>query len=113
MLSYFAYVILRGGMKDEEQRARISAVYNIFAFALMFPLIMILPRMVDSLHPGAGGNPAFKRYDTDNMMKLVFYPAVAGWIMLGLWLTNLKVRIRLAGFDDTPRFDHSQSPIPE
>ena len=109
MLSYFAYTILRGGMKDEEQRARISAVYNIFAFALMFPLIMVLPRMVDSLHPGAGGNPAFKRYDTDNTMKLVFYPAVLGWILLGLWLTNLKVRIRLAVFEEAPRFDFQQS----
>ncbi len=76
MLTYFAYIILRGGMKDEEKRARISAVYNIFAFALMFPLLFILPRMVDSLHPGAGGNPGFNSYDLDNHMRLVFYPAM-------------------------------------
>ncbi len=101
MLSYFAYIILRGGMKDEEKRARIAAVYNIFVFALMFPLIFILPRMVDSLHPGAGGNPAFKQYDLDNNMRLVFYPAVIGWYLLGLWIARLKVRIRIAGERDT------------
>jgi heme exporter protein C len=97
MLTYFAYIILRGGMKDEEKRARISAVYNIFAFAMMIPLLFILPRMVDSLHPGAGGNPAFKQYDLDNNMRIVFYPAVVGWFLLGLWLTHIKVRIRAAG----------------
>ena len=94
MLTYFAYLILRGGIKDEEKRARIAAVYNIFAFALMIPLLFILPRMVDSLHPGAGGNPGFNAYDLDNTMRMVFYPAVIGWILLGLWLSNLAIRYR-------------------
>ena len=105
MLTYFAYIILRGGMKDEEKRARISAVYNIFAFAMMIPLLFILPRMVDSLHPGAGGNPAFKQYDLDNNMRMVFYPAVVGWFLLGLWLTQIKVRIRAAGMQHEAQFD--------
>ena len=105
MLTYFAYIILRGGMKDEEKRARISAVYNIFAFAMMIPLLFILPRMVDSLHPGAGGNPAFKQYDLDNNMRKVFYPAVAGWFLLGLWLATIKVRIRNAGVQHEAQFD--------
>jgi len=78
MLIYFAYIILRGGLKDDEKRAKISAVYNIFAFAMLIPLIFVLPRMVDSLHPGNGGNPAFKQYDLDKYMRIVFYPAVAG-----------------------------------
>lgn len=95
MLIYFAYTILRGGIKDDEKKARISAVYNIFAFAMMVPLIFILPRMVDSLHPGNGGNPAFKQYDLDRNMRVVFYPAVVGWILLGLWIAQLKTRLGL------------------
>ncbi len=98
MLIYFAYLILRGGMKDDEKRARISAVYNIFAYAMMIPLLGVLPRMVDSLHPGNGGNPAFKQYDLDNNMKLVFYPAVIGWILLGVWIGSLKTRTELIKF---------------
>lgn len=98
MLSYFAYLILRGGIKDEEKRAKISSVYNIFAFALMIPLLGVLPRMVDSLHPGNGGNPAFGKYDLDNTMKLVFYPAAIGWILLGYWITTLHIRINLLIF---------------
>jgi len=93
MLIYFAYAILRGGLKDDEKKARISAVYNVFAFAMLIPLIFILPRMVDSLHPGAGGNPAFKQYDLDKNMRLVFYPAVVGWIMLSYWIASLKIRV--------------------
>ena len=95
MLIYFAYLILRGGMKDEEKRARISSVYNIFAYALMIPLLWVLPRMVDSLHPGNGGNPGFNSYDLDSNMRMVFYPAVIGWFLLGLWMATLSIRLRL------------------
>jgi heme exporter protein C len=95
MLTYFAYWVLRSGIKDEDKRAKISAVYNIFIFALMIPLIFILPRMVDSLHPGNGGNPAFSNYDLDSRMRLVFYPAVLGWILMGFWLSALLRRIML------------------
>lgn len=98
MLIYFAYVILRGGIKDEEKRAKISAVYNIFAFALMIPLLFILPRLTDSLHPGNGGNPGFNAYDLDNDMRKVFYPAIIGWIMLGVWITTLRARYKLVIF---------------
>lgn len=95
MLIYFAYLILRGGLSDEEKRAKISAVYNIFAFALMIPLIWVLPRMVDSLHPGNGGNPGFNAYDLDARMRGVFYPAVIGWFLLGLWISTLIIRVEL------------------
>lgn len=95
MLIYFAYLILRGGLNDEEKRAKISAVYNIFAFALMIPLIWVLPRMVDSLHPGNGGNPGFNAYDLDARMRGVFYPAVIGWFLLGLWISTLIIRTEL------------------
>ena len=86
---------MRSGIKDEEKRAKISAVYNVFAFAMMIPLIFILPRMVDSLHPGNGGNPAFAKYDLDKYMRMVFYVAVPGWILMGVWIATLKIRPEL------------------
>lgn len=93
MLIYLAYMVLRGSMDDEQKRARISAVYNIFAFVLLIVFIGILPRMTDSLHPGNGGNPGFNNYDLDNNMKLVFYPAVIGWVLLGFWIANIRIRL--------------------
>ena len=94
MLVYAAYFLLRGSMDDEQKRARISAVYNIFAFAMMVVFIIILPRMTDSLHPGKGGNPGFSSYDLDHRLRLVFYPAILGWTLLGVWLIQLRIRIR-------------------
>lgn len=95
MLIYFAFLVLRGGIKDEEKRAKLSAVYNIFSFCMMIPLLWILPRMVDSLHPGNGGNPGFSSYDLDSNMRPVFYSAVIGWICMGLWLSKIHIRIQL------------------
>ncbi len=94
MLVYFAYLLLRGSLDDEHKRARISAVYSIFAYSLMLVFIMILPRLTDSLHPGNGGNPGFGTYDLDNTMRLVFYPAVIGWMLLATWILNIRIRIR-------------------
>jgi heme exporter protein C len=93
LLIYFAYLVLRGSVQDIDGRARISAVYNIFAFALLFPSIWIIPRLLDSLHPGGQGNPALNPKDIDARMRLVFYPAVVGWTLLGVWITTLKVRL--------------------
>ncbi len=95
MLIYLAYWVLRGSFRDDQQRARISAVYNIFAFAAFIPLTIILPRLAsNSLHPGNGANPGFKIYDSDHQMKLVFYPAVIGMILLGYWISTLRIRYR-------------------
>ncbi len=92
LLVYLAYFVLRGSLENEEQRGRLSAVYNIFAFAAMIPLIFIIPRMTDSMHPGNGGNPGFNAYDLDSRMRMVFYPAVIGWFLIGLWIVSLRVR---------------------
>ncbi len=94
LMIYLAYFVLRGSFENPEQRGRISAVYNIFAFAALIPLLFILPRLTDSLHPGNGGNPGFNAYDLDNRLRLVFYPAVLGWSMLGIWVATLRVRLR-------------------
>jgi heme exporter protein C len=95
MLIYSAYFVLRGSFEDEQKKARLSAVYNIFAFAAFMPLVWILPRLTDSLHPGNGGNPAFGKYDMDSAMRIVFYPAVIAWTLLGFWIGTLRIRVNL------------------
>ena len=96
LLIYGAYLVLRSSIQDTDKRARVSAVYNIFAFAFLFPSIWIIPRLLPSLHPGAadgeGGNPALDGRDMDARMRAVFYPAVIGWTLLGVWIATLKIR---------------------
>ena len=93
VLAYLAYMILRSSLPEQQQRGRISAVYNIFAYVLLIVFLLILPRMTDSLHPGSGGNPAFSQYDLDDTMRKVFYPAVIGWTLLAAWICSLKYRL--------------------
>jgi heme exporter protein C len=90
---YFAYFILRGAFEDEEKKARISAVYSVFAFMTLVPLLYVVPKLApDSLHPGNGTNIAFGTQDLDNTMRMVFYPASIGWILLGIWIATLVNR---------------------
>ncbi len=93
LLIYLAYFVLRSSFDDLDKRARIAAIYNIFAFATLIPLLYIVPRMFDSLHPGMGGNPAFSKLDLDNTMRMVFYPAIIGWILIGIWMADIASRI--------------------
>ncbi|RQO31738.1 ABC transporter permease [Taibaiella sp. KBW10] len=93
LLIYFAYLALRGSVPDYDKKAKISAVYNVFAYFIMIPLIMILPRLTASLHPGNGGNPGFG--DLAAEMRPVFYTAVIGWFLLGIWIATLAIRFQL------------------
>ncbi len=101
VLIYLAYIVLRGSMTDFDKKARVSAVYNIFAYFIYIPLIMILPRLVQSLHPGGmegakgGGNPALGGGSLDDTMRIIFWPAVFGWLLLGIWISSLKIRLSL------------------
>jgi heme exporter protein C len=94
MLIYIAYAILRKSIEDPIRKAKVSAVYNVFAFFIYLAFIFVYPRLKDSLHPGNGGNPAFSNTDLDNRMRMLFYPAVIGWTILGFWLVSLKIRYK-------------------
>jgi heme exporter protein C len=93
-LIYLAYLVLRGSVADAHKRTRLAAIYNIFAFVLLVLFLFVVPRLnaVDSLHPGNGGNSPFSDLDLDNRLRMVFYPAVLGWILLAVWMFTLRDR---------------------
>jgi heme exporter protein C len=94
LLIYMAYFVLRSSIDDLDKKARVSAVYNIFAYTMLFPTLFILPRLYDSLHPGGEGNPAINQNDIDPIMRVVFWPAVLGWTLLAVWISTLFIRIQ-------------------
>jgi heme exporter protein C len=96
ILIYGAYFVLRSSIDEERLRARIAAVYNLFAVVTVPFLLYVLPRQMDSLHPGAEGSPAFSETDLAPAMRIVFYPAVIGFIALWWWIFNQRVRVRMA-----------------
>jgi len=92
LLIYCSYWILRSSITDIDTRARLSSVFNLFSFVALMILVMVIPRMTDSLHPGNGGNPAFGDEDLDNTLRTIFYPAIIAYTLLGLWIAQLSVR---------------------
>ncbi len=91
-LIYAAYFILRMSVENKDTRARLSAVYNILAYALLIPVLFILPNMSNTLHPGNDGNARFSSYDIDNTLRLVFYPAILGFTGAGVWLASIDIK---------------------
>lgn len=96
ILIYTAYLVLRSSMDEEQKRARISAVYAVFAFVLLIVFIGVLPRLSEgSIHPGKDGNPGLGLNGLDSTLRLVFYPAIAGWILTGVLIWKIRVRLNL------------------
>jgi heme exporter protein C len=91
-----AYFVLRGALDEERRRARLAAVYALFATVTLPFLTYVLPRRMESLHPGAEGNPAFSEMDIAPEMRWVFYSAVLGFFLLFGWIYTARVRMRRA-----------------
>lgn len=91
VLIYGGYVVLRSSVDQPRRRARLAAVYNLFALVTVPFLLYVLPRQMASLHPGAEGNPAFDEI-THPVMRLVFYPAILGFIGIFWWIYTQRVR---------------------
>ncbi|MDZ7715648.1 MAG: cytochrome c biogenesis protein CcsA [Balneolaceae bacterium] len=93
MMIYVAYFVLRMAFDNQEKRAKIAAVFNVFAATTIPFLLYIIPRQLPSLHPGAEGNPAFSEI-TAPELRYIFYPAVLGFIGLAIWLNNIMNRYK-------------------
>ena len=92
----YGYWLLQKSVNDDEKRARLAAVYNVFVFPLFLALIVVMPKLAQSsIHPGSGESVNFKSYNSTNNMEMVFYPAVIGWCLLFVWIAELRTRFRL------------------
>ncbi|NQW41957.1 MAG: cytochrome c biogenesis protein CcsA [Bacteroidetes bacterium] len=95
MCMYGGYWLLQKSIHDNEKRARLIAVFNIFIFPLFIALIYVMPKLATfSIHPGSGDTVNFKTYNKTNNMQMVFYPAVIGWSLLFVWIAELRIRIK-------------------
>lgn len=95
ILAYLAYFVLRGSLDEMHKRGRVAAVYNIFAFVMLIVFIGILPRIAaSSLHPSSTNDPGMTVTQMDDRLRSVFYPAAVGWILLGVWIMSIRIRVR-------------------
>lgn len=98
LLIYGAYFALRSSVEDEQKRARLSAVYSIFAFVTVPFLVFIIPRMVESLHPGAANDTnsgpllSAKNDAIDPVILVLYCVSLAAFTLLYFWMLSLTVR---------------------
>lgn len=85
LLLYGAYMTLRSSIEEEEQRAKVSAVYALFSFVSVPLLVFILPRLYFSLHPEPLINSSGK-IQMDPAMLYVLIAALIGCSGLYWWL---------------------------
>lgn len=92
LLIYGAYLALRSSIIDEEQRARISAVYALLSSITVPFLVFIIPRFYFSLHPEPVLNRAGK-LEMDTVMIYILLAAVGACTAL-FWqvFTNIIQR---------------------
>ncbi|WP_428236620.1 cytochrome c biogenesis protein CcsA [Gracilimonas sp.] len=98
LMIYVAYFMLRSAFDDEQKRAKLAAVYNIFAVTTIPFLLYVVPRQLTSLHPGADGNPAFSEITADEL-RYILYPAFIGFIALGYWIYDVVHRYKKVQFE--------------
>lgn len=95
LLIYAAYLTLRAAVPEPARRARLSAVYGLFAAAVTPLLIFVVPRLFFTLHPdpivNAGG-----KLEMHPRMFQVFFASLVGFTALFFWVYSLEVRIRRA-----------------
>jgi heme exporter protein C len=91
LIIYGAYLVLRASIQDEEQRARISAVYALLSSLTVPFLVFIIPRFYFSLHPEPVLNRVGK-VEMDAVMLYVLVAAVGACTALFWQLLNHVVR---------------------
>ncbi|MEL6675290.1 MAG: cytochrome c biogenesis protein CcsA [Bacteroidota bacterium] len=95
---YLGYFLLRTSFADPEQRAKVAAAYNIFAFATLIPLLFIIPDRLPGLHPTAEQGSQLVQLKVDATFTTVFFPAMIGFILLGYWIYEVRYRMGLVQY---------------
>lgn len=90
LLVYAAYFALRSAVDGTDRRASLCAVYAVLAFPAMIFLMLVLPRVIFSLHPG---DTLTDREGLSTAYRLVLYPAIIGFLGLYIWLFRIRTAI--------------------
>lgn len=101
LVIYGAYFALRSAVQNEDQRARLSAVYLMLLMLPVIFFLFIFPRLVTGLHPGSldsgnAGPVISPQDDTLNPTKqVIFALSWFSFTLLFFWILNVTVRVML------------------
>ncbi|OFY24992.1 MAG: hypothetical protein A2X02_08095 [Bacteroidetes bacterium GWF2_29_10] len=90
IFSYVVYFIIRANIKNEMQKQLVASVYNIICFIIIIIFIIVYPRIGgESIHPGSTGIPIVFANGMSSNLRLIFYPAIIGWLLFALWIAEI------------------------
>ena len=93
LLLYAAYLVLRGALREQiEKRARLSAVYAIIALVPGLFLIWV-PTRIESLGSNHPTTVLTDAASTSSTYKLVLAVSFLAFILLFVWLFQLRLRL--------------------
>lgn len=92
LLIYGAYFALRSAVNGEEKRARLAAVYAIFAFITVPFLVFVVPRVLPSLHPSDSVIDSSGSFTMSGVTAMIFFPSLAAFTGLFAWIYRLGLR---------------------
>jgi heme exporter protein C len=94
LMLYGAYFGLRSAVEDEERRATLAAVYNLFAGVVMPFLVFVVPRIpaLNSMHPT---NVLLKSSGMSSDYRIVLYSSLLGFLGIFIWMFQLRLRVGL------------------
>ncbi len=93
LLIYGAYLVLRTAIEEEEQRAKVAAVYSLLSFLTVPFLVFVIPRFYFSLHPEPVLNGAGK-LQMEPVMLYVLIAALGACTALFWRLLDYLVQIK-------------------
>ncbi len=99
LLIYLAYFALRASLPAGERQAQLGSVYLVFAFVTVPFLVFVLPRLMESLHPGGRGDVGLGPVIDPSpealapVKQLLFAYSLLAFTALFGWLWSCLVRL--------------------
>lgn len=95
VMIYLGFFLVRSSFTDPIQRAKVAAVFNIFAAASIYPLFYVIPKVMGGLHPNTGDAKSAIGTMAPGFYY-IFWPAVFGFVCTAIWLLDLRGRTAIA-----------------
>jgi len=108
LLIYGSLFALRSAIENEENRARLSAVYSIIAFLTVPFFIFIMPRIMVGLHPGSANDDnagPVVNFKMNSNMQLVFYLSLTAFTILYWWMWRIRYKLIIIGENLTKKIN--------
>ncbi|MFN8139338.1 MAG: cytochrome c biogenesis protein [Fimbriimonadales bacterium] len=93
LMVYMAYFAVRSSMNGEELKARVSAVYSIFAFVTVPFLVWVLPRVMSGFSQHDQANSVVVKGQMDATYKILFYSSALVILLVSAWVCRLREQV--------------------